>query len=172
MEFQLVDLRFQLFPLRQEGLFFRVLCRYLYGPDAQQGEPCGHERTLLIASIERGMFGGQALLRVVELLGFQFGEFKGFQRRDHFVLVEVCGRIAQGLHPIAGEYRCVLFRSGARCGNDGPVRFLESMHSAAAGAGHIDYELPASRNAVEQRAQLGSREVRARKIDFVIGAVE
>ena len=73
---------------------------------------------------------------------------------------------------IAREHRRVLFRAGFRRGNDGAVVLLERADRAAAGAGHIDHQLPARGNPVQQRRQFRRRNIRTRQIELVFRAVE
>ena len=99
------------------------------------------------------MLRRQTLLLGEECRGLGLRVLESFERGDDFVLVGIGRGIAQRFHPVARENRGVLLRAGFGRRDHGAVVFLQRRRRAAAGAGHIDHQLPRGRNPVQQRRQ-------------------
>src|ERR1019366_3420000 len=165
--FQRIDLILDVFPFGDQ-IFLRWIVRYRSGrAEAQQRE---RRRALLVVYL--GMLGREALLFRVETGGLLVGVLEGFKRGDGFVLIDIGRAVAQRFYPIAGEDGSVLFHARLGRGDHGAVVLLERGDGAAAGTGHIDYELAAGGNLIHERSELGTGNVGAWKIELVFGAVE
>ena len=118
------------------------------------------------------MLGGQALLRFVELRGLAVGVLKASSALMASFLSTSAVGIVQRLDPVARKDRGVLLRAALGGGDHGAARLLQRRNRAAAGAGGVDDQLALGGHAVAQRGQVRGGNIRARKIEFVLDAVE
>ena len=121
--------------------------------------------------VEHGMFGGEALLRIVKGSGFLRGELKSFERTDRFVLIQIRLGIVQSFNPIPRKHSGVLLRSAFRGCDHTAAALLERGNRAAASAGCIDDELPFSSDAITQRRQIRGGNIWSDQIELVFDAV-
>jgi hypothetical protein len=89
------------------------------------------------------MLGCQPLLRVVKRGGLLRGVTKGFDRADRLALIRVNRRVLQCVDPVSNEDCRVLLRAGFGGCDDRATGLLQSLHSAAAGAGGVNDQLTA-----------------------------
>ena len=132
----------------------------------------GAYRFVFARILEDGMFGRQALLRIVESGCFRRGILERLDRADRIVLVHVRCGVAERFDPIAGEYGGVFLGAAFRGCDHRAAGPVERRDGTSAGARGIHDQLALRRNAIAPGRQLRGGNVRAGEIEFVLDAVK